>query len=74
LGDRFQEEVRFAVSRLVENANIGPALSKRIRKLRLRTFPFNLIYAVEEDLIVIIAVAPHRRRPNYWRERLTNTR
>ena len=38
LGDRFEEEVRFAVSLLIEHPKLGPSLSKRIRKLRLRTF------------------------------------
>jgi hypothetical protein len=53
----------------VEHPDIGHSVTKHVHKLRLRKFPFNLIYAVDNDEVVIIAVAAHRRRPNYWRNR-----
>lgn len=65
-----EQEVRYAVSLISGHPEIGPALTKRIRKFRLRTFPYNVIYAAEGEETVIIAVAPHSRRPNYWRARL----
>jgi mRNA-degrading endonuclease RelE of RelBE toxin-antitoxin system len=38
---------------------------------RLHTFSYNLVYVVESDEIVILAVAHHKRRPGYWRGRLS---
>ena len=74
LGDRFDEEVEFASSLIAEHPQIGASVTKRIRKFRLRSFPYSIIYAVEAEEIVIIAVAPQRRRPNYWRGRSTKSR
>ena len=71
LGDRFERELADTVETLVEYPRSGKPLSKLIRKLRLRSFPYNLIYAVDDDEIIIVAVAHHRRRPDYWRSRLT---
>ena len=33
-------------------------------------FPYNLLYAVESDLLVVVAVAHQKRRPGYWRSRV----
>lgn len=41
-----------------------------IRKKVLRHFSYNIFYAIDADLIVIVAVAHQRKRPNYWRARL----
>ena len=32
-------------------------------------FPFQIVYRVLDDRIVVIAVAHAKRRPGYWRER-----
>lgn len=41
-----------------------------IRRKLLRHFPYNVLYSVEMDRILIVAVAHQSRRPNYWRSRL----
>ncbi|MHB9003921.1 MAG: type II toxin-antitoxin system RelE/ParE family toxin [Coriobacteriia bacterium] len=40
-----------------------------IRKLVLAKFPYSLIYEIDGDVVLILAVAHQRRRPHYWRER-----
>jgi toxin ParE1/3/4 len=42
-----------------------------IRKCVVRHFPYNILYAELEDRIWIVAVAHQRRRPDYWRSRLS---
>ena len=69
LGVRFLEEVEAALDRLRTHPEIGaPAAS--FRKLVLKKFPFSLIYALEENELVVVAVAHHRQRPGYWKGRL----
>jgi len=34
-------------------------------------FPYNVLYAIEKDTIVIVAVAHQKRRPSYWKARLS---
>ena len=41
-----------------------------LRQCRVKVFPYVVVYAVEKDIIVIVAFANTHRRPNYWRARL----
>lgn len=41
-----------------------------IRRRILRQFPYSIFYIVEDDNVVIIAIAHHKRRPGYWLPRL----
>ncbi|HEX3479123.1 MAG TPA: type II toxin-antitoxin system RelE/ParE family toxin [Kofleriaceae bacterium] len=63
--------VRDAVQLIAELPQAWPTWRNRedLRVRVLRRFPFSIIYAVEADLLVIIAVAHHRRRPGYWLHR-----
>ncbi len=40
------------------------------RRVRLKQFPFSLIYIVRPEHIWIVAVAHGSRRPGYWRDRV----
>jgi toxin ParE2 len=71
LGDRFEQDLLAAVNFVIEHPLSGMSLTKHVRKQRLRTFSYNLIYVIDELEIVIVAVAHHRRRPGYWYSRLT---
>jgi toxin ParE1/3/4 len=48
----------------------APLIALRVRRFILAGFPYDVIYAVMTDEIVIIAYAHHSRRPGYWKERL----
>lgn len=41
-----------------------------VRRIRVRRFPYALVFMELENEIRILAVAHARRRPGYWRERL----
>jgi toxin ParE2 len=71
LGDRFEQDLLATVNFLTEHPLSGKALTERVRRFRLRTFRYNVIYVVDGQEVVIVAVAHHRRRPGYWRSRLT---
>jgi hypothetical protein len=36
------------------------------RRLPLRRFPFSIIYYTSGDSLRVIALAHHRRKPQYW--------
>ena len=74
LGDRFEKDLRDTVSFIAERPLTGKPLTAHVRKFRLRTFRYNVIYVVDGDEVVIVAVAHHRRRPGYWNIRLTDIR
>lgn len=74
LGDRFEQDLQNTVTFITTHPLSGRAISTRVRKFRLRTFRYNIIYIVDPDEIVVVAVAHHRRRPGYWRARLATIR
>src|ERR1043166_3908728 len=41
------------------------------QRLRLKQFPFSLIYVNRSDHVWVVAVAHGRRKPGYWRERVS---
>lgn len=70
IGIAFAAEVRKAVRSICENPCSAASVGGGIRKSVLNHFPYNILYSVEPDLIVIIAVAHQKRRPTYWRTRI----
>ena len=52
----------------------APLIERRTRRFILSGFPYDLIYAVLPDEIVILAFAHHSRRPGYWKDRLRDIR
>ena len=45
-------------------------LEPEIRRRLFARFPYSLIYGIEDETIVVIAVAHARRLPRYWVDRL----
>lgn len=74
LGGRFGDEVECAVELLLENPALGAVVDGRIRHFVLQRFPFSIIYAADQDVLYILAVAHSRRRPKYWASRAQRTR
>lgn len=70
LGSRFIEEVERASGLLESHPEIGQEIDQDIRHFVLADFPHSLIYAIKLDLIWILAVAHHKRRPGYWKGRV----
>lgn len=69
LGIAFITEVHRGAAAVAAQPDIGSPVDEAQRKFVLRRFPYNLIYAVEGEALVITAVAHHKRRPFYWDRR-----
>jgi plasmid stabilization system protein ParE len=65
LGDRFLDEVEGCVELLLDRPHIGRLVGE-FRRFPLRKFPFTLIYTIEDNDLVVVAVSHQRRRPGYW--------
>jgi ParE-like toxin of type II ParDE toxin-antitoxin system len=70
LGNDFLDDVQQAIDRLCEYPQAGGAVASNLKRLLLHRFPFSIIYSVEADVILIIAIAHHGRRPGYWQSRV----
>ena len=70
LGSDFLDDVQRSIDRLTDYPYSGETINSRLRRTLLLRFPFSLIYAVERNSIVIVAVAHHARAAGYWRSRI----
>jgi toxin ParE1/3/4 len=70
LGADFLDEVQRIINILRGHPELGPLVGRGLRRALLHRFPFSLIYSVEVDVILIVAVTHQRRRPGYWRSRI----
>jgi plasmid stabilization system protein ParE len=70
VGLRFVAEVRKGVTFITRNTYAVACVGSGIRSKVLNHFPYNLLYAVESETVVIVAVAHQKRRPRYWQRRL----
>lgn len=70
LGDRFPDAVRDGLIAILEFPTAHPPIfGSPYRRKLLTSFPFALVYLIEEDEIVVIAVANSSRKPRYGRGR-----
>jgi plasmid stabilization system protein ParE len=70
LGNAFLIEVLSAADRIARFPDAWHPLGEGIRRCRLSRFPYGLIYTLDNDDILVLAVAHLHRRPDYWRDRL----
>ena len=70
VADRFQQTVDDAIGRICEDPGAQPVSFKHFRWVRVRRFPYRLIFEhADEDRILILAVTHTSRRSRYWRGR-----
>jgi len=67
--EAFGHEMDLVVRRVAEAPERYPRHLHGTRRLVFPRFPFDLVYLESVDLVRIVAVAHHRRRPGYWRQR-----
>ena len=70
LGRRFFSEILRAEQFISQYPEAGSQILPGIRKHLLRKFRYSLVYSVEQETLLILAVAHHRRRPGYWFRRI----
>lgn len=70
VGLAFIAEVHRVISFVVSHPRSTKRVRGSIRSKVLFHFPYSLLYSIEPDLILIVAVAHQKRRPIYWRNRL----
>jgi toxin ParE1/3/4 len=66
----FLRELDHAIDAVVEAPQMWPGYLAGTRRYVFPTFPFSLVYFVEDDVIVVVAIAAENKEPGYWRERL----
>lgn len=72
LGLRFIAAVENAIARVCEAPERWRVFNGgEVRRHLTRVFPYGILYTVEADHVLIVAVAHCSREPGYWRQRLS---
>lgn len=66
LGFRFKEEIKSSILRIKEHPEAWSIERDEIRKALLHRFPYKILYAIEKEKIIILAIAHQHRKPHYW--------
>jgi len=69
LGMKFILEVEHIIHIIKNNPLTFPIYFKNYRKALLRKFPYSIIYRIENERVLILAIAHERRKPNYFASR-----
>jgi plasmid stabilization system protein ParE len=69
-GIRFQAAIEAAVSRAATHPLGGAPSFKETRSVLVKGFPFSVVYRPSRMELLVIAIAPHRKRPQYWASRI----
>ena len=69
LGARFLAAVREAGTWIAANPEAYPVFYRNARRVRLRRFPYSLLYRTFPDSVVVVACLHARRDPQVWKTR-----
>ena len=71
LGDRFILSIEAAFSSIKEAPDRWPILEADVRRRLTKVFPYAVLYTIEVDHVLVVAVMHCRQQPGYWRRRTT---
>lgn len=70
----FLDQLDRAVRLVKSHPKIATLIQADIRRFLVARFPYSLIYGIDDDSIVVIAVAHQHRHPRYWADRIDSLR
>lgn len=70
LAQEFVNAVEDAVFCIKDSPHRYPIFDQDIRRCLTRKFPYGILYTVEPNFVLILAVMYGRKKPEYWRKRL----
>jgi toxin ParE1/3/4 len=69
LGVRFLDIVDEALERIAQDPLAWAPADEDVRRCLVRVFPFGILYTIEPEYILILAVTHLARKPGYWATR-----
>jgi len=69
LGERFLAQVEAAITLAASMPGIGSPYRQSTRRVFPKDFPHSVVYRETAEALIVLAVAPFRRKPGYWRHR-----
>lgn len=70
LGRRFLTEFSNLIGRISAGSAQFPTVEPGIRRGLVRRFPYGVYFAIEDEMIVVLAILHLHREPDAWKRRL----
>ena len=70
LGARFVSAVQSAVDHIIVSPKAWRVMEGDVRRYLTRVFPYAVLYTIEDDHVLVVAVMHCHREPGYWRHRV----
>jgi toxin ParE1/3/4 len=71
LETRFINAIEYAIQQILDAPQAWRILEEDVRWHLTRVFPYAVLYTIERDYVLIIALMHCHRKPGYWRERVS---
>lgn len=66
----FIDAVEDAIRRIRAAPDRWSVIDEDVRRCLTRKFPYGILYTIEQDYILILAVMHGNRAPGYWKNRI----
>ena len=70
LGDKYKGEAKSTITRISIFPTAWMEVKPEIRRCIMHKFPYNIYYSIQNDIILILAIAHQHRKPDYWIDRV----
>lgn len=70
LGIQFLDDIDRAIRRIAAYPLSSVEIERGLRRCLLSRFPYGIIYGVDSETIIVVAVAHLHREPRYWIDRI----
>jgi toxin ParE1/3/4 len=70
LGSAFYIEVESVIQRVIVNPTLFRIIEEDVRRCLTKRFPYGVLYTIEEDYILIVAIMHCSRDPSFWKDRI----
>jgi len=70
LGAQFLDDIDRAVRRISAFPFASTEIGEGLRRCLLSKFPYGVIYVLDHEAVIVVAVAHLHREPRYWIDRL----
>jgi len=67
-------ELDHAVDAVLNYPHMWPRHMEETRRYVFPKFPFSLVYFVEDNVVLVVALEAENKEPGYWRDRMPKPR
>ena len=69
LGDQLLRSLYRCIASIERNPRLYPVVHRQMRRALVRRFPFQILYEIESEEIIIYAIFHSARDPEAWKRR-----